>query len=799
MTGHIRAAARALTRAPAFTVVAVVTLSVGVAANTAVFGVFRAMALRELPFEQPEELVSVALDLTGRDGPEQAGLTAADLLDFRAEPGLFSGLAGWSTQEVALTGAGVASVMEVASVTEGMFARVLRAQPTLGRSFVSEEHRPGASATVLLTHALWIERLAGDPAVLGKALFLDGVPHTIVGVMPPDFRSPFAPSARLWTAAKPIVERCRDCATFSAIGRLAPGTTLAVADDRGRAVAQRRSEAYPDTEAGVSPTIAPLGAERGRVRAAFRFLFAATGLALLVACANVATLLLARGRGRRTELQLRAAVGAQRGHLIRHLVLEAAVLAGIGSAIAVLLAAWGTELFVGLAPAGVIPEADLGVDRRLLALHALLALGAVFLFGVLPSFLATRRLGGAPVRRAPGPGSTPSATSLVSSGLLTAQIALATALTVGFIASGRAVRDLRDADLGFDPHGVLVLDLEAPEGPLLSPGHLATVAEFMTRAAELPGVLSVGATSASPLAGPAPDEPFRVQQEGGARPGRGRAELRLVGGAYFYTVGQRIVKGRDLRTGDETANPQPVVVNESFARAYLGDRRGGTSDAQVALTLDGFGWRRVVGIVADTRSHALPERPAIYAPVTIRPTRDLSVVIASDGAVDAIGASARGVLATIAPEVATAPAVRLEDLVADELAPERFAAALLGAFAGVALVLSGLGLFSVLALRSRVRRPEAGIRLALGAESEDLRRAIVIPGIGLTLAGVAGGAVVAAWIAGLLQGVMPTAGPVDPEALGLAAVALLVVGGVAAWFPAHRTARTDPASALRDE
>ena len=798
MTGRMRAAVRGLAKTPVFTAVAVVTLGVGVGVNTAAFGLFDAIAAGSLPFEASEELVRVALDLTGRDGPDRGGLTAADFLDFRAEPGLFTGLAGWATRQAALTGAGEASVVEVTTVTEGMFAGVLRVQPTLGRSFLSEEHRSGAAATVLLSHRLWTERLGADPSVLGRSIALGGEPHTIVGVMPPGFQPPFAHTAELWTAARPVVERCRSCEAWPALGRLAPETNLALAHERAEALVQRLAEAYPVTEGGVRLVIEGLAAGRAGLRGAFRLLFLATGLALLLACSNVATLLLARAGRRGNELRLRSAVGADRGRLIGDLVFEGVVLAVLASGVAVVPAAWGIEAFVSVAPEVPLPPEGLRVAPGLIAFNAGLALAAVLLFGLAPALLVTREIRGVPALRTRGGGKTAPLRALPA-GLLTAQIALATALTVGSLVAGRALRDLRAADLGFDPDGVLALELKTARGSDVAEAHAEAVSAYLERVAELPGVLAAGATTALPLRGEAPEVAFQVGQAEGRDPSRGRAPLRRLSGAYLYALGQRIVRGRDLRPGDEAATPQPLLVNESFARAHLGYPRRDPLQARIALTGDGWGWRPVVGVVADVRTHTRPERPAMYSTFAAGPVGEVTVVIATDADPESIGASASGLLAVVAPRVATGPVTRLDRRVDAELAPERFVAALLAAFSVVALLLSGLGLFAVMSLSSRARHAEAGIRLALGAEADDLRRLVVTPGIRITLVGVLLGGLGAAWIAGLLRGVVPSAGAVDPEALGWAVVAILTVGGAAAWLPARRAASVDPASALRDD
>lgn len=796
--GQIWGAGRGLLRAPAFTALAVVTIGVGVGANAAAFAVFDAVVLRPFPFEAPEELVRVSLDLTGRGGAEREGLTPADLLDFRAEPGLFAALSGWATRDVALAGVGPAEVVPVAEVTEGMFARVLRVQPSLGRSFVPEEHRTGSAPSVLVSHALWADRLGGDVSALGRSISLDGEPHTIVGVMPEAFAPPFGRGAVAWTAARPVVERCRGCATLDVLGRLSPGSALPAAHDRADAVLQRLAEAYPVTDGGVRLRIEPLSAERARLQAAFGPLFLATAITLLLACANVAVLLVTRSGGRRAELQLRAAVGAERGQLTTHLLLEALLLAAGGALVALFAGSWLLGLVLPLAPAEFLLDGRATLDPALVGFSSALALLGVLVFGVGPAVGATRTVAGVPALRRKG-GAGRRGSPAWASGLLSVQVALATTLTAGAVIGARALRDLRATDLGFEPAGVVALEL-APSGTTEPrAAHGETVSAFLERLRSMPGVTSVGALSGPVSASASPVTLFRVGYESGEATTRRSAALRLVQGAYFYTLGRRVTEGRALREGDGGAGPAPVVVNESFARAFLGFPRRSALEARLAITGDGGGWRPVVGVVEDVRLPGVQPVPEVYAPHAVRPVGDMAVMISGGGDPDVVAASARGILAGVAPDVAVRRVVALPDLVDGSFAAERFTAGLLTAFAGVALLLSAVGLYAVLAQRARGRRSETGVRLALGAGPEDVQRAIATPGLRLTLAGVLAGGIASAWVTGFLEAFLPIAARLDPVAFGAAAGLLLVVSWMAAWAPTRWAARMDPASVLRDE
>jgi predicted permease len=786
---------RRLLRAPGFALLAAITVGVGVGVNAAAFAAFDAAVLRPLPFERPEELVAVALDLSARGGAEREELTAADVLDLRAEPGVFSGLAGWTMAETVLRGAGPAEVVGVATVTAGMFTRVLREQPSLGRSFVPEEHRPGAPGAVILSHALWTLRLDGDPSVLGKVITFGGEPHVIVGVMPRGFEPPFAEGAVAWTAARTRVERCRGCPTMAALGRLASGTSAAVALERGNAVLLRLAEAYPDTDAGARLLLTPLSGERTRLREAFRPILLAAGVVLLLTCANLAVLLVTQGGDRRDELRLRSAVGGERRHLVGHLVTEAALLTAAGTVVGVFLAGWVTDAILPLVPR----EGASGVIRDLST--AGLGMGAVGGFVIVvavtlvPSLMVTRGVAGLPSRRATGT----CGGGRWTQALLVAQVGLATTLAAGAVLGVRAVRDLRSVDRGFDPRGVLAIELApggAPQGGAVVEDWLTA---FLARVAEMPGVASVGAVTGSPLEPPPASALVRVGHQAGEATARRSAALRRVEGAYFYTLGRKVVQGRALRPGDGTTTPAPVVVNEAFANAYLGYPRRSALEARVAITGDGSAWRSVAGVVADARPPGASASPTVFLPGPVLPSASLTVFVRGAGDPGIVAASARGILAAVAPDAAVRSVAPLPALVDGAFAPERFAAALLAAFAAVTLALSAVGLYAVLSQRARRRRTETGIRLALGASPDDVRSAVAAPGLRLTLLGVAIGGAMSAWLTGLLGVVFSLPARLDPVALGAAAALLLGVSWVAALGPTRGAARLDPASALRDE
>jgi putative ABC transport system permease protein len=801
--GDVRAALRALVKAPGFSFVAVVTLGVGIGANTAVFSVADPLLLRALPYDDPDALTRVWGDFSGVGGPERTGLTVADLGDYRSEPDLFAALAGWEARDPTWSGISGAEVIRSAAVTEGMFSSVLRVQPILGRSFLAEEDRPGGTRAVILSHAFWRVRMDGDRSALGRAVSLDDVPYAVIGVMPEGFRPPFVPDAEVWTSAQLERRRCRECDGLQAIGRLAPGTSIPVAHERALAVAQRLAEAYPLTNAGMGLTIVGLREDvTGKSVALLRLLFAASGLVLLMSCANVANLMLTRGARRRPEFMMRVALGAGQGTLMAQSLTEATVLASAGGLLALGVAAWLSDLITTLSPAALLLT-DIEVDRRILAFNALLVLGIGFALALLPALGA---IGGA----ARGPATPPPPSSrgrglTVPLALVVTQVAVAMVITLGAASLLQALHDLRDTDLGFEDRGVLAMTFSTtPAGVGTAEGFAVFRDEVLGPLTDLPRVLSVGATTALPLTGTDQDATFRIR----GRPDRGEvpqtAAVRGVGGEYFYTMGQRLVDGRSFTREDEDRAIPPLIVNESFARRFLGYPFDRAVGAAVSLgRAKTPPWRSVVGVVRDVKHDGPRARPspAIYIP-RLTTGSTLAIVLKTDGDPLELASAARGVVAGMGgPSTVIAPtrAVPMSDLATGVIAPDRFSTALLSTFAGLSLLLAGVGLYGLLCQRVSGRSMETGIRLALGAGVEDVRRRVVGAGLRFTMLGVLLGLVAAATISGWPERLMEGVPEGGARAALVTTAVLLGIALASSWIPSRSAARTDPAMALRGE
>lgn len=792
-TSSMKGALRGLVRAPRFTVVATLTLALGIGANTAVFSVADGLLFRPLPYDNASQLVAV----TGADRVSggSTGLTVADLADYRAEPDLFAALAGWRHVDVTWAGSEAAERIRGAIVTGGMFSRVLRVQPILGRAFLPEEDRPGGTKAVVLSHDFWATRLGADPSVLGRAVTLDGIPFTVVGVMPDRFVPPFVPDARLWFPAQLEARRCRGCDALTAIGRLAPGLTLPVARDRALAVSLRLSEEFPVTNTGFELAISGLRESTGGgTLATLRMLFLGTSLVLLMACANVASLLIARSRRLTPTLSLRSALGAGPTHLATTVLVDAGLLVLLGAATAVGVAVWGTAWLLALAPESLV-VADVRIDRRVLAFNTGAALVAVVLCAALPALRVAMRSWGMTARRGAGE----RRGDRLQASLVVAQVAFAMVLTAGAAVVVQGLQQLRSADLGFAPEGVLAMTVPSGSktGPFARTG--AWQDELLAGASLIPGVVATATTTALPL-GHEPDRTDFAVMDRPPATGNQSADVRRITGSYPYVMGLRLTEGRSFSDEDGAQAVPPVIVNEAFARRYLRGSGSGALDAEIALGRTGTTWRPVVGVLRNVRASGPrePATPAIYLPAG-GDGGELSILIKTDADPMELAPALRDVLHEVAPDVAPLRLAAMADLASDAVAEDRFVSALLSAFALLALTLTGIGLYGVLDQRVARGRGEIGVRLALGADRDQIASGVVRGGIGLTVSGVAIGAGAALASFGVLDGLVDGAASGDVVPFAVTASVVLLVAAVASWLPARTAGGLDPMSALRNE
>ncbi len=798
----VRYAVRTLLRAPAFTVVVVATLALGIGANTAIFSVVDAVLLKRLPYPEPERLVTVWQDVTRQGGPIREWLNYSVYEDLRDEPGLFEAVGLWGGWGPTLSGMDEPAVLNGAVVSHEMFSTVLRVRPELGRTFQPADDVEGAPGVVLLSHGAWQARFGGDPGVVGRSLSLDEVPYTVVGVMPEGFRPPFEENAEIWQALGATgVHGCtRGCYGIRAVARLAPGVALAQARSHGDALAARLEAAYPDDHTNVG--LALFGLRDDLTRNAGRplwILLGAVGFVLLIACTNVANLLLVRGTAREGELAVRVALGAGRGFIVRQVLTESVVLAVAGGALGLVLASWGTEVLLAMAPTGSVPRlGDAGVNGRALVFTAVLTLLTGVVFGMVPAWRAGRDGIQAALRGVRGG----AGGQRLRGALAVTQIALALILLVGSGLMVRSFQRLNEADLGFDPDGVLTLSMALPGTRYPdAPSRQAYFQALSARLASLPGVRAVGAVGALPLAGSDSDADFVVEGEPPPEPGTSHAAwLRPVTDGYFETVRLQLVSGRTFSPSDDAEADRVVIVNETLAARYF--PRGDAVGRRITFgSGENPNWRTVVGVARDVRQFGIraAERPAAYLPYRQVSFSNMALVARVDRDPGALVPDVRAAVAGVDPALAAAGIQPLRELVDSALAPDRFVTVLLTLFALTALLLAAVGIYGVVSYGVARRMREMGIRRALGADGGDVLALVFRGTAAMAATGVALGVLGSLALGRILGSLLYEVEPHDPVTFAATAVVLGGAALLATWLPARRARKADPMAVLREE
>jgi putative ABC transport system permease protein len=799
-------AVRQAFRNPAFTAVTALTLALGIGATTAIFSVVDGIVFRPLPFERPDELVAVWADWSRKGGPADEWMNFPNYFDLKERADGLAAVAAWDGGPTTVTGVGEAEQISAAFVSHDMLTEVLLVEPAVGRTFTPEDDRPGSEGTVLLTDGFWRRAFGGSTDAVGSTIALNDESHTVIGVLPKDFQPPFMPNAEVWLPLR--VDRVdnycgRGGACTLVVARLADGSSLEEAQAEATEIALQLEREYPEVNASAGLNLVRLRDDMvADARVALLVLLAAVGVVLLVACVNVANLLLARGTTRRAELAVRAALGAGRGRITWQLVTESALLAGVGGGLGIVLAYFGTDLLVGLAPAGTPRIEGVRLDLRVLAFAAVMSLLAGLFFGVVPALRAASGDLGGGLRDRTSSGSGGGA-SLRGRGLLVAgQVALALVLLVGAGLLVRSFDNLRNEDLGFSPGGVLTARIGLP-GPRYPDGDAlrAFVATLEERLGAVPGVEAVGSTSWLPLTGFGSDTNFNI--EGRPIPPSGQRQavwFRRVTDGYPEAMGMTLVAGRWITASDDATAPRVVVINDGLARRHF----PGESPLGQRINLgnpDDPSWREIVGVAAEVQYFGVRDdsRDALYLPYDQAPSSQFIVAIRSERDLAGLAGEVRAVVAGIDPALAVGGVETMDDVVEASLGGERFVTFLTTLFAGLAFLLAVVGLYGVVSYGVSRRLREMGVRLALGAGGGDigglvLRQSLTFVAIGL-VAGVVGSLPATRMMDSLLFGISAT----DPWTYVVVAVALAAVATVAAAIPARRAARVDPIRVLRAE
>jgi putative ABC transport system permease protein len=801
-------AARMLWKSPGFTAVAVLAVALGVGANTTIFSVVNALLLRPFAYETTERVVMVwerGVDQTNN----RNSVAPANYLDWRDQTKVFEELAAYGQQHFSLNEGEQPERVPGARVTPSLF-RVLAARAERGRTFTDEEAQPGAEAVVLIKHSLWRNRFGADPDIVGKSVRIDNRPRTVVGVMPEDFDFPLN-ACEVWAplAFEPKDAQNRGNHYLQVVGLMRPGVTVAQADAEVRAVAERARTLYPDTNGGRTAFAESLTDSFTRGPKPYLIvLLGAVGFVLLIACANVANLLLVRASSRQRELAVRTALGASRWRIVRQLLTESLLLALIGGAAGLLFSVWGVEFIAkGMPPTFTkyIPGwRHMGIDASVL----LFTLGASVLtgvvFGIVPALQATRTNLNEALKEGGQKGASGGVRrNLMRSILVVAEVALSLVLLVGAGLMVRSFYEMLKADLGVKPDGVLVVEMSLPRAGYPEEAQRANFYEqLVERARALPGVASAAAINFVPMGrGGTTSSAFRVEGRPAPPPDRRPyADHLVVTPGYFEAAGTPVVRGRGFTEGDDERAPLVCIVNASLARQYF---EGGEAVGQRIVISDEEGPWEIVGVAADVKNEDMDQEAelAYYRPLRQDPWYTMALVVRAGA-----GATAEGLAPAVRGEVKTLDAglpvynVRtMRDVVDEAVSPKRLTMFLLAFFALGALLLAAVGLYAVMSYVVAQRRHEIGIRLALGAQGGDILRLVLSQGLVLTLAGLALGLVGALMLTRVMASILYGVSATDPVVFGGVALVLASASLLACLIPARRATKVDPMVALRYE
>jgi putative ABC transport system permease protein len=800
----LRYALRSLRRRPNFATTVVLTLALGIGATTAIFSVVNGVLLRPLPLRDPSRVVVIRGQPTDGDAEKVADAASyPDFVDIRAQAKSFTKFGAMRTWTATLTApAAEPAKLHTAYVTSDVLP-LLDAAPLIGRGLQPSDEQPGAPAVTVLSYALWRSRFNGDPSVLGRTISLDGLPVTVVGVAPA--RLAFTGDTQLWRPVVPeAIDHARGAHRYTILARLAPGVTRERAEAEVRAIARRLEQQYPGDNAKRSAKIDSLqDSIVGNARPALLILLGAVVLVLLIGCANLANLFLARAASRERETALRAALGADFGDLLRHLLAESLLLSLAGGAAGVAVAWAGMRALLALAPR-TIPRADqVSLDLPVLLFLLVISLLTGLVFGLVPALQLRRSEVSLGSLRDGTRATTGRTRRRWRTMLVMSEVALATVLVIGAGLLLESFRTLQDTDPGFRPSGLMVAHLELPQARYQKPDAVVRFYEQLRAEVDrLPGVQSSSVAYEHPLS-QGWTSSFVV--EGFAPPPQGQepeARVRPVEPGYFRTAGVRLLRGRDITEQDRMGTPGVVVVNESFVRRHF------PNENPLGRRLHRDAWwpgaptsYEIVGVVADERflGLATSSGPATYFAHAQFPMSDMWLVVRASGDPLALVPALRARLGQLDSALPLDDVHLMDELLGTSVAEPRFNSALLSLFAGAALLLAAIGIYGVLSYTVTQRTSEIGVRMALGASRGGVLRLVVAQGLGVALVGITIGAVGALGLTRALESALFGLGGRDPVIFGGATMLLTAVAAAAAYIPARRASLIEPLEALRYE
>jgi putative ABC transport system permease protein len=793
----LRYSLRLLFKNPGVTVVAVLAIALGIGANTAIFSVVNAVLLRPLPFRQPGQLVTMRIDVVKRNISGALG-PYCDINEWRKQAKSFECLSAWSADSANLTDRGEPERVSLWRVNAGFFP-MLGVRMALGRDFRPEDDQPGSPRVAIISQVLW-RRFGSDGGIQGRTILLDANPYTVIGVLPPDFKLDEKPPD-LYVPIALAGGDLRGAWTYSSYARLKPGVTIAQAQAEMDTIMPRVEKAFPR----------PLNGNRAHVwgvreylvkdvRLSLMVLLGAVALVLLIACANVANLLLARASARQKEMGIRAAMGAGRWRVVRQLLTESVLLAVIGAVLGLLLAYCGIRTITAIGTSAYPMLKETRLDPAVLGFTLLVSLVTGLVFGIAPALAASRNDLQEVLKEGARSSSEAGGRSRLRGVLVVSEVALALLLMVGASLMIRSLLKLHDVNPGFNPDGVLTAAVNLPPAKYSTPPQqIAFHQRLRERLAAMPGVIGIGMTSHLPLGGVNSGMPMLIQ----GRPVSGPADVpvlwyRSVDPGYFQAMRIPLLKGRFFDGRDVAGAQRVAIVNQTMARRFwpnedpVGKRVGNGAPN---------GWITVVGVVSDVRHMSLAADPdvEIYFPFPQFPMAAMKLVLRTDANPLRFAPALQRAVLDVDPDQPISRVASMDQNMLDSLASKRLSTILLGIFAGIALLLAAIGIYGVISFSVTCRKHEIGIRMALGARHTDVQRMVVRQGTVLALIGVAIGLAAAAALTRIIQTMLFQVRSTDPLVYAAVALGLTAVAALASYIPARRAARVDPMLALRYE
>ncbi|HEX7314426.1 MAG TPA: ABC transporter permease [Pyrinomonadaceae bacterium] len=807
----VRYGLRVLRQKPGFTAVAVLTLALGIGANTAVFSLVSAVLVRPLNYREAERLVTVWEDGTAAGFPRDV-LAVGNYADWRARNKVFEEMAAIDQRTFDLTGEGGEPEKILGLGVTSNFFPLLGAEAKLGRVLLPEEDRPGGERVAVISHGLWQRRFGGERSVVGRAVLLNGEPYTVAGVMPADFQFEY-PNVELWIPVAFTPEQLADHANhyLEVVARLKPGVTVEQAKADLNAVARGISEAYPDDATNLSAAVVPLREHlAGDARRPLLLLLAAVALVLLIACANVAGVLLSRAAARRREIAVRAALGASRARIVRQLMTESVLLSAAGGALGTLLALWTFAFLQQLVPAGMRATAEPRLDSAVLWFTIAVSLAASVAFGLAPAWQASKTDLNDALKQAAGRGV--GAGRRLRGAFVVAEVALALVLLVGAGLVIRTLSNLRGQYAGLRPESVLTMRTQLAENRYREPARRAAFYEgVLERVKGLPGVVAAGYTTAVPLTRKGGANGLSVEGKDNGPDSAWNANHRQVSPDYFRALGLAVREGRGFNEQDDEGASPVVAVNETLARSFWPGESALGKRFKVGAPDSPQPWLTIVGVVEDVRQMASdePVKAEMYVPYrqavrywksstyTSFTPRDL--VVRTSVNPTSVAPGVREAVREVDPYQPVSSVRTLEEVLGRDTAQRRLSVILLAAFAGLALLLAALGIYGVLAFFVVQHTPEIGVRMALGASPGDVLRMVVGRGMRLALTGVGFGLLAAFALTRLIESQLFGVSASDPLTFAGIALLLALVALLACLIPARRATKVDPMIALRYE